>query len=128
MNAIRVYKKMSVTTADPLQLVVMLYDGFLRHGRAALEAMKKKRPAETGDQIGRALPILHELQASLNHRAAPDLCANLDALYEFVNNSIMQAHLKSDADALEQALCIMAELREGWLGAHATIAEGSGTP
>ena len=122
MNAIRFYKKTDVTTADPLRLVVMLYDGFLKYGFAALDSMKKKRPADTGKNLGRALPILQELQSSLNHEVAPELSGNLDALYTFVQETIMQAHVREDAESMEQALCIIAELRDGW----GTLQTGAG--
>jgi len=120
MIGVRAYKKANVTTADPLRIVVMLYDGFLKFGQAALEAMRRENPAEVGAHLGRALPILQELQASLNHEAAPELSGNLDSLYQFVHDTLLTARLRRDPESFEQALCIIAELRDGWTSLSAT--------
>lgn len=81
----------------------MLFKGlmrFLDEARSALEAGDRPR---AGDRIGRAHAILAHLSASLDHGPAPELAANLDALYQFAMGRVTEANLTQDPSRVADA-------------------------
>jgi flagellar secretion chaperone FliS len=114
-NAANEYLKAKVLTATPEQLQLMLYDGAIRFaekGRAALEA---KQFDVSYSNIGRAEKILMELQCGLKPQLAPELCKNLAGLYMFCYRKLVDANMKRDTAALDEALHILRYQRETWV-------------
>jgi flagellar protein FliS len=108
------YKTASVDTASPVRLVVQLYDGAIRFMRAGQQAIVEGDVKRRGDTLGRAHAIIAELQSTLDPSSAPELCGELDRLYEYVSHQITSAHLQADSAALEPAISVMTELRGAW--------------
>ncbi|MCA9563716.1 MAG: flagellar export chaperone FliS [Myxococcales bacterium] len=117
MRAINQYKKTSVTTANRFEVVVMLYDGFLTFCKGASASMKAGNRAQAGSFIGQAMAIVHELNAALDHREAPELCASLESLYQYLDRLLLNANIRQQPESLEEAVTLMSELREAWAGA-----------
>ena len=111
------YRRVSITTSDPKQLVVMLFDGFLKFAHRALASLKRDDKLDATRAIGRALDILHELTGSLDHTPAPQLSSTLEALYVYVGDRMLRASLHQDHEALDEVIALMSELREGFQGA-----------
>lgn len=112
------YRGVQLQTSSPAQLVVMLYDGILRFVVEAHAALETNDRARTGERIGRALAIIDELTATLDHKFAPELAENLTALYGFCKRRLYDANMKGDTQALADVKTAIAPLRE----AFATIA------
>lgn len=69
------YKEQEVTTANPVGLVVMLYNGCIKRLRQAQLSMDKKDYAETNAHLKRAQDILAELVNGLDFRyPSPTIC------------------------------------------------------
>jgi flagellar biosynthetic protein FliS len=64
------------------------------------------------------MQIVAELKASLDPSAAPALCANLIALYDFVTERLMDANLTLTTPPLDQATRVMTELGDAFRAAH----------
>ncbi|MGE0791465.1 MAG: flagellar export chaperone FliS [Sandaracinaceae bacterium] len=112
--AVAQYRSTKVQTASPVQLVVDLYRGairFMRQGQAFHEAGDV---ASRGRVLGRAHAIVSELQATLDHSQAPELCAELDRLYDFVLFQITEANVRSDSGRLVSAIDVMQQLEGAW--------------
>ena len=60
------YRQTSVQSSSPLELVVLLYDGALRHLLAAREAIRRNDLVARRDAFSKALAIITELQSTLN--------------------------------------------------------------
>ncbi len=71
------YAATQVSTADRLQLVVMLYEGAISFLRQAKEKMALKDATGKGLYLGKALDIIAELNASLNFQEGGEIAANL---------------------------------------------------
>lgn len=112
--AVAQYQNTRVETASPVQLVVDLYRGairFMRQGQAFDEAGS---PGERGRVLGKAHAIVSELQATLDHDQAPELCEELDRLYDFVLFQITEASVQNDAKHLKSAIDVMEQLESAW--------------
>jgi flagellar protein FliS len=117
MNAIKAYKRTAIATADPMSVLVALYDGFISHTEAARQAYADKRRSAAGERTGKAMAIIHELQASLDESQDPEFTARLAAVYDFVAQQLMTAAFQNDGSALPQVIELMKELRDAWADA-----------
>ena len=115
------YKNAGVETVSPVQLVVKLYDGALRFLTQADQAIANNDFSTRGRSLSKAHAIISELQSTLDTRHAPDLCRELDRLYEYVLHQITQCAVTGKADLLKSPLRILTELRGAW----AELAKGS---
>jgi flagellar protein FliS len=118
-RAANAYRRADLESAPKTQIVERLFDRFLADldtARAGIAAKDVKKKAAALDH---ALEIVIELKASLDFTAAPDLCANLSALYDHVTERVVNSSFTFTAAPLDQATRVMSELGEAFRGAHA---------
>ena len=108
------YIATQVSTADRLQLVVMLYDGAVAFLKQAQERMAQKDTVAKGRGISKALDIIAELNASINFQDGKEVAANLFHLYNFLTAHLTKANLNWDQEALEESINILSRLRDAW--------------
>ena len=104
-----------VDAADPHRLVVMLMDGALERIAAANGLMKHGGGAEKAQLLHRAVAIIDELRSSLNIKAGGAIAANLDALYEYMCQRLMQANAQNKTEWLDEVSRLLTEIRSAWL-------------
>ena len=120
-RGINSYRQAELQTRTPLELVVMLSDGAIRFSGQAREAMLVRDIQRRRVNINRAMDIVSELQNTLDMDAGGKLSRDLDALYSYVRDRMLEASIKQDIRPLDEAIRILGTLREGWAG----IASGS---
>ncbi len=113
LTELRQYTNHSAQTATPGQLVVMLYDGFLRFAAQGRAAMERGDLGEAGQRLTRAQDIVTELHLSLDmsHGVIPQ---NLAAVYLYVGECLTNARLTRDVGHITEAMTRMADLRSAW--------------
>jgi flagellar secretion chaperone FliS len=110
------YLQTQVQSRTPIELVVMLYDGAIRFTTEARAAVVAKDIARRGNAVSRAMAILSELQSTLDLEKGGDIAVNLDKLYTFIRDRLVDASIKQDVRPLDEALRVLTTLREGWSG------------
>ena len=118
-RAANAYRRVDLESAPKTQIVERLFDRCLADIAAAREALVVKDIKKKAAMLDHALRIVVELKASLDVNAAPVLCANLSALYDFVTDRLIDANMTLQTKPLDQATRIMGELGEAFRGAHA---------
>ncbi len=108
------YRRHQVETATPGQLIVMLYDGAIRHCKAAEAALEQKALADASQHLLKAQDIVTELMASLNMEAGGELSTRLLQLYDFIHRQLVQANVRKDPKAVQDAVHLLSGLREAW--------------
>ena len=108
------YRNTVVGTSSPVKLVVLLYDAAIRFLTQANMAAERGETLAVSDKLRRAQAIAVELHCSLDYDQSPELCRELDRLYEFVLHSIANAFLNPREHSLEPAINVMRELRAAW--------------
>lgn len=106
------YRKMDVSTASPEALVMKLLDRALFHLRVV-----EKPGLSTQDRCGalaKALAIVTELRNVLDLERGGEIANNLDALYEFVIDRLVQANLRGSDQPAVEARRVLEPLAEGW--------------
>jgi flagellar protein FliS len=118
-RAANAYRRVDLESAPKTQILERLFDRCLSDIAMARDALAVKDIKKKAAMIDHALQIVVELKASLDATAAPVLCANLSALYDFVTDRLIDANITLQTKPLDQATRIMAELGEAFRGAHA---------
>ena len=118
-QAAATYQRNAVMTASPEKLIKMLYDGAIKNlekSRVGLSNPSTCRSQEVGIALSKAIGIIGELRASLDHAAVGDISRDLDRLYEFVLDQLSQANLQRSETSVNAAIEVMRTLKEGWDG------------
>jgi flagellar protein FliS len=118
-RAANAYRRVDLESAPKTQILDKLFDRFEQDLVAARAAISGGNIQDRANAIDHAHRIVAELSASLDHAAAPELCANLSALYDFVAASLSQANAQNSALPLQRASKIMAELADAFRKAPA---------
>jgi flagellar secretion chaperone FliS len=113
MNA---YKETQIKTANQIRLIVMLYDGAIRHINLARDAFADghRRFDAINNHIIAAQDILSELMASLDFEKGGVLAKNLFSLYSFMTRRLLEGNLKKDPAPLAEVKKMLGDLREAW--------------
>lgn len=119
-RAAATYQTVQVTSRSPLELVVMLYDGAIRALGQARDAIGRRDLVAKRAAMNRAVDIVQHLQSTLDMEAGGEIAANLDALYSYVIERLLEANRRTDQAPVEEAVRLLSTLREAW----AQIAEG----
>jgi flagellar protein FliS len=113
------YFESEVLSADPVKLVTILY-------RAAREAIAAAGAALAAGDIGarskqilKAWEIVHELRGSLNHTEGGDISRQLEDLYNYVGQRLLDDNAEQSQKALDEAGAVLAILAEAWQGVQA---------
>jgi flagellar protein FliS len=122
------YRQTEVETANPGRILITLYDAAIRFVRLAIQQINDGNVAAKGTTLGRAYAIVAEFIHALDHDKSPELCRNLEAIYNFMLEQMSTANLKMDAAPLEPVLAHLIDLRETWSQAVSQAAQnGSST-
>ena len=116
-RAAAIYRRVDLESAPKYQIVDRLYERFARDVEDARKAIAAKDINAKAKALDHALRIAIELKMALDFEAAPALCANLEALYDFVVNRISECNATLKTRPLDQAAKIMAELAAAFLEA-----------
>jgi flagellar protein FliS len=105
----------NVSTANPHQLVLMLFDGALLAINSAAISMSNGDVASKGSSISKAIEIVtFGLKASLDAEAGGELAGRLGSLYDYVCQRLFFANVSNNEAALNEASTLLTELREAW--------------
>jgi flagellar protein FliS len=96
-------------------VIVKLYEGALRFIRAARSHQEAGHIAGRATAIAKALAIVNELQHSLNLEGGGEIARNLDSLYYFVTDRLLEANLRGSIASLDVAAGILSTLNEAWV-------------
>ena len=111
-NPYAAYQNNAVTTANPQELTLMLYDGALKFMRLAKLAIEQGNADLKNTNIQKTQAIFQEMRLTLNKDVA--ISTNLDSLYEYMWRRLVDANVKNDTTILDEVLDFTTELRDTW--------------
>ena len=53
---------------------------------------------------------------SLDHEAGGAIARNLDALYDYLGRRLLQANVRDDVEAIDEALALLRQIKSAWDG------------
>jgi flagellar protein FliS len=107
------YRKVATETADPLELVIMLYRGAINHLNAAEHAIATGQVQPAHRSLIRAQEIVAELMGTLNLDAG-EVAVNLSRLYDYMQQRLMVANRAKDAREVAAVRAMLSELLATW--------------
>jgi flagellar protein FliS len=113
-SAAQRYSQVRMTTSTPGDLLLALYDGLFRFLNGSKICIERKETARARELLSKAYAILSELYIALDHSVAPELCANLEALYGFSMDRVMLASRKGITVPIDEVIRVLTPLREAW--------------
>lgn len=113
-RAAQSYLQSEVVSRTPLELVVMLYDGALRFMAQARDAMVAKDVRRRQEAMTKVLAIVGELQATLDMEKGGEISKELDRLYSYARQRLLDASFKRDPAPIEEVIRLFTTLRDGW--------------
>lgn len=120
MNGLQAYQRVntqtSITDADPHKLIQLLYAGALERINMAKNRMQAKDHAAKGKLITKAIEIIGGLRTFLDLEKGGELSLRLEALYEYMERTLLEASAKNDPEKLEEVARLLRSVKEGWDG------------
>lgn len=125
-SAVDRYRVIRQATITPGELLLALYDGMFRFMNGAKYCLEKGDKPKAREFISKAHAVVSELYLALDHKASPDLCANLAGVYDFSMTRLMDAGRECNLAHLEEVMRVLTPLREAWQEAvPLAVKEGS---
>lgn len=110
----KAYHKTSVETASKEKIMLMLYEGCIRHLKRCRTAMEEKNYADKGLYLGKAQDIVNELSNSLNYEVGGDLARQLEGLYIHIFDQTTKANIENDPAKITHCIKLLETLYDGW--------------
>lgn len=110
------YQQQAVATANPAQLVLMLYDG-------AIGAVVRARQAQgeglggvavVNEELQRGQAIISELLFSLDREKGGQVAQSMASLYDFCLDRLIRANVSKDMTLLDPVVEVLTGLRDAW--------------
>ncbi len=114
------YKKTSVDgeifAAHPHKLILLLFDGALASMNHAKGCIAQRDVPGKVRYVTHAMRIVQMgLRASIDRKHDPAFADRLIELYDYVSYRLLQANIRNDAAAIDDAVRILAGLRDAWV-------------
>jgi flagellar secretion chaperone FliS len=116
------YKNTSVQTADQRTLILMLYDGLIRFLQKSIVKIEAREIEAAHNYLVRSREIVAELLATLRPEKAGQIGTNLNRLYVYAFNRIVEANLRKDPEIVREVIKLVSTLREGWMNSKPATA------
>lgn len=120
-RGVNAYKKADVLTASKETVLLMLYEGAIRFIRAGIDAIEKKKVEERSRQLLRAQDIVTELRCTLDFKTGGAIAENLERLYEFVTDRLIQANVGNAVEPAKEGLKVLEDLHQTWVQAISSL-------
>ncbi len=113
-NGISAYFDFSILSADPLELVRLLYRGAIDAVESAREHLRDGKIAERSAQITKAGSIVAHLTCSVREEADPALANRLIGLYSYMQRRLVRGNIEQADGPLAEVSQLLSTLLEAW--------------
>lgn len=103
-----------VATANPHQLVLIMFNGLMDELVRAKSHIQAKRFEEKAASINRCIDILNALSSALNYEQGGELAKTLASLYDYCVRCLYEASHQMAVDKLQEVELILSEIEAGW--------------
>lgn len=117
-SAHEAYLESRVLSADPIELVRLLYQGAIAAVRDARRFLAAGKITERSRAITKASTIVIELARALDYQRGGGISQRLAALYQYMLDRLLEANFQQSDAALAEALGLLTTLSEAWEGAR----------
>ena len=113
VNPYSAYKRQSVQTMTPVEVIIKMYSEIERQLAIAVCAIEDiKDIKKANDSLIKAQELLGALRGSLD--MSVPISKNLEELYKFFQQETMKANIKKDATEIKKIIPMIADLRDAF--------------
>lgn len=98
---------------SPQELTALLYEGIIDNLEQAIELINDRSYVQANAKLQRTNDILHRLGVGLKYEAGP-IGQQLDMLYNYMADQIVQANLKKDTNLLKEMIQLIEPIAQAW--------------
>jgi flagellar secretion chaperone FliS len=113
-NGISTYFDFGILSADPLELVRMLYRGAIDAVENARQHLRDGKISERSAQLTKAGAIIAHLTCSVREEADPALANRLIGLYSYMQRRLMRGNIEQADGPLAEVSQLLSTLLEAW--------------
>ena len=124
-QAQRDYLESRVLSAQPAELVEMLYQIAIQSLKKAIGHLKSDDALARAGEISRAQEAVNELMTALDHSVGASFTQTLASLYAYIQQQILKGHAGKSEEALQRAINLLTTLQEGWSGVCTELAKAN---
>lgn len=115
MNIQQSYREASVRGANPVALVVRLYEQMIEDMRQVAMAIEQNDIQRRSDRIKHAILVLGHLQSSLDFVNGGKVARDLDNFYNVVRQNVVQVQFRPMKRTVTQVITDLLAVREAWI-------------
>jgi flagellar protein FliS len=115
-NAYAAYVNNEILTAEPLELVIMLYRGALESIGRARACVRSRDIAGRAAAINKTLAIVGELSSALDHQRGGEISRNLAGIYNYVQRKLIDANVQQSEAPLAECEQLLSTMLDAWQG------------
>lgn len=120
-NAYESYLESKVLSADPVELITIMYSAALDAVSGARVALRNGDIAQRSREITKASEILNELALALDHERGGEISKTLVELYDYMLHRLIEANTKQEEPPLVEVAGLLATMKEGWETCRASL-------
>ena len=109
-----IHQEMPIGTISQGNILLMLYDGAIRFVDLAKTQIAENNNTAKEISLAKAYAIIAEFINSLDHEQSPELCGNLQSIYEFMLAQLTEANTSMDTKPLDIVLGYLTDMRRTW--------------
>jgi flagellar protein FliS len=109
------YQEAAVGNANPIELVIMLYDVLARDLHGAIEAMEAGNIEFRTAKLKHGFLALQQLEGSLNMGEGGEMAATMSRYYSMLRAQMMKAQVEQNAGVLKEVVQLLFSVREAWV-------------
>lgn len=108
------YQQAQFATADRGRILLLMFDGGLRFLAQAESGLQGERLEEFLAPLGRAQAVIAELLHTLDHQAGGEIAAQLDRLYRFMLEHLVEANVQKSAAHVAQVRHLLSIIADSY--------------
>lgn len=116
-SALKTYGKVGAhgtAYASPHRLILMLLEGALDKIANAKGHMDRGDVEQKGSFISWAISIVGGLRASIDFDRGGELATNLDALYDYMERTLVLANAENSIEKLDEVATLLGTIKSAW--------------
>ena len=106
------YQNSKILTASPAELTLMLYEGAIKFGNIAIEAIENKEVEKAHNNIIRVQKIIDEFRATLNRKY--EVAEEFDKIYRYLLRRLLEANASKDPEIMKEVVEHLRSMRDNW--------------
>src|ERR1700684_826651 len=110
-NAHNAYLESRILSAEPVELICLLYQGAISEVREARRHLQEKNIRARSKSITKVHDILSELTTVLDHKQGGQIAQNLAQLYDNIMRRFPEANFRQTEEPLAETLGLLTTLK-----------------